>query len=299
MKYFFIAKPPLQKQFLEEFETFKKEFDCEIHLTEKFGKNNAQNLAREALQKGYKRVVVVGGDGTIFETINGLLKESKEKLPPDFAFGIIPGGSGNNFARGLGISKNPSEAFEIIKRDKKKLVDLGKVNEMYFANCFSLGFDAKINDLANRLKTNLENLPRNLTYFFAALFEISRGIFSFEAEIEIFNFKFKSEKALIAITNSDSYGGIFKINPSAVMDDGKLNCCLIDRVGRFKSFYELFLVIRGNHLKELEVHNFLISSSLRIKTDKPVVFEADGEVFPPLNYFEIKPLPRIINVLVS
>jgi len=120
MKVAFIVKPPLKEEYQREFLAFEREFKGEIkeEFTEKEGPNNAKNLAKKAVEESFERVVVVGGDGLLNETINGIAEATGGKIPQDFTLGIIPTGSGNNFAKALGIPKDIKKAFEIIKKER-------------------------------------------------------------------------------------------------------------------------------------------------------------------------------------
>jgi YegS/Rv2252/BmrU family lipid kinase len=295
VRYKFIIKPPLKKELEKEILELKKENEVDFELTEKGedSPKSAKNLAKRAIKEGFERIVVCGGDGLLNEAINGIMTE---KIPENFAIGIVPTGSGNNFAKALGIPKDIKKAFEIIKSEKKILVDVGKVNQKYFINCFSFGFDAKINDLANKIKENYSFLPRSLSYLFAALKEIIFQIPSYEMEItgEI---NFKEKLVLVAITNSPSYGGIFKINPGASISDGKFNLCKISPVSKLKAFYTLFLATQGKHLKIPEVKTYTFSVPLKISSREPIIWEIDGEVQKPEKEFGVEVLKNSLKFL--
>lgn len=125
MRFKFIVKPPLNKEYQKEISKLKKEFEVKEEFTEKEGPKNAKNLAKEAIEEGFERIIFVGGDGLLNEGINGIM-EAKEKILSNFAIGIIPTGSGNNFAKTLAIPKDIREAFKIIKNNKTTLIDIGK-----------------------------------------------------------------------------------------------------------------------------------------------------------------------------
>lgn len=295
MKYKFIIKPPLKKELEKGIFELKKENKVDFELTEREGEKNAKNLAKKAIKDGFERIVIVGGDGLVGETINGIMEE-KEKISEGFALGVIPTGSGNNFAKALGIPKDIKKAISIIKSDKKFPVDIGKVNQKYFANCFSLGFDAKINDLANKIKEKYSFLPRQFSYLLAALKEIIIKIEDYEIQIEG-EINLKEKLVLAAITNSQSYGGIFKINPKAQISDGKFNLCLIEPVGKMKALKTLFLATKGEHIKVPEVKTFEFFSSLKISSFEKVVWEIDGEVLAPESNFEVRIFPKALKFI--
>jgi YegS/Rv2252/BmrU family lipid kinase len=295
VRYKFIIKPPLKKELEKEILELKKENEVNFELTEKGedSPKSAKNLAKRAIKEGFERIIVCGGDGLLNEAINGIMAE---KIPENFAIGVIPTGSGNNFAKALGIPKDIKKAFEIIKSEKKVLVDVGKVNQKYFINCFSLGFDAKINDLANKIKEKYSLLPRSLSYLFAALKEIIFQIPSYEIEISG-EINFKEKLALVAITNSSSYGGIFKINPGASISDGKFNLCKISPVSKIKAIYTLFLATQGKHLKIPEVKTHTFSGALKISSKEPIIWEIDGEVQNPEKEFKVEILKNSLKFL--
>jgi YegS/Rv2252/BmrU family lipid kinase len=295
VRYKFIIKPPLKKELEKEILELKKENEVDFELTEKGedSPKSAKNLAKRAIKEGFERIIVCGGDGLLNEVINGIMEE---KIPENFAIGIIPTGSGNNFAKALGIPKDIKKAFGVIKSEKKTLVDVGKVNQKYFINCFSLGFDAKINDLANEIKEKYSFLPRELSYLFAALKEIIFQIPSYEIEI-IGEINLREKLVLVAITNSPSYGGIFKINPGASISDGKFNLCKIYPVSKPKALYTLFLATKGKHLKIPEVKTYLFSNSLKILVKESAFWEIDGEVKKPEKEFKVEILKSSLKFI--
>jgi len=296
MKFFFIIKPPVKKELEKEILEFKKLFEIKEELTEDQGKRNAQNLAKKALEEGFERIIVVGGDGLLNEAVNGIMGAREGNFSSNFALAIIPTGAGNNFAKELGI-KNIKEAFSVIRQNKKILVDLGKVNDRYFANCVSFGFDALINKIANDIKTKYQFLPRNLSYLLAAIGKIIIGIPNFPVQIKG-EINYQNKVILAAITNSPSYGGIFKINPDALINDGKLNLCIIENVGKIRAFSDLYQVSQGSHtnLPEMKMEKF--SSSLTISSPENLPFETDGEVFEPEKKYKIEVFPKILPILV-
>ena len=296
MKFFFIIKPPVKNELEKEILEFKKKFETKEEFTEKEGEKFAKNLAKKAIEEGFQRIIVVGGDGSINEVINGIMGVRVNNFPSNFALGIIPAGAGNNFAKELGI-KNIKEAFSIIKQNKIDLVDIGKVNDRYFINCFSVGFDALINKIANDIKTKYQFLPRNLSYLLAALGKIIIGIPNFQIQIKG-ETDYQNKVILAAITNSPSYGGIFKINPDALINDGKLNLCIIETVGKIRAFFDLYQVSRGSHTNLPEMKMLKFSFPLTISSPELLPYEVDGEVPEPEREYKVNVFPRILPILV-
>jgi len=296
MKFKFIVRPPVKQEYKEELLLFKKEFEVEEEFTEREGQKCAKNLAKKAIEEDFDRIIVVGGDGSVNEVVNGIMEATAGIIPPDFALGIIPAGAGNNFAKELGI-KNIKEAFSIIRKNKKILADLGKANERYFVNCVSFGFDAQVNQIANDIKGKYPFLPRDLSYLFGAIGKIIIAVPTFEVKIEG-EINFEGKITLAAITNSQSYGAIFKINPGALFDDGKLNLCFITPLGKIRAFETLFRATKGTHLNLPEVKTFQFSSPLIISSSENLPFETDGEVFAPEKKYKIEVLSKTLPILM-
>jgi len=297
MKFKFIVKPPVKKEYQREFLRFKKDFEAEQDFTEKNFPKNAQNLAKKAFEAGFKRIVFAAGDGLLNEGINGIMEAVQGKFPPDFAVGIIPLGTGNNFAKALAIPRCVKEAFEIIKKGKIAAVDMGKANERFFVNCFSVGFDAQVNDTAYKFKENYSFLPKQGGYLLAALKEIVLDFKFFDVAIEGKGINLKEKILLAALTNSQNYGGMFKINPGASLEDGLLNLCYIKTMGRMKALISIYRVFKGTHINLPEVKMFKVSS-LRVSSPEILPWEVDGEVQKPEKEFHIQVLPEALNVLI-
>jgi len=296
MKFKFIVKPPPKKEYQKEFFRFKKDFEAEQGFTEKDFPKNAQNLAKKAFQAGFERIVFVGGDGLLNEGVNGIIEAASGKIPANFAVGIVPLGTGNDFAKALAIPRNVKEAFEIIRKDKVISVDMGRVNERFFVNCFSFGFDVQVNDLANKIKESYRFLPKQGSYLLAALKEVILGFKFFDVIIEGEGINLKEKIILAAITNTSSYGGMFKINPGASLQDGLFNLCYVKTMGRMKALISIYRVLKGTHVNLPEVKMFKISS-LKVSSPELLPWEVDGEVQKPQKKFNFQIFPGALNIL--
>ncbi len=120
--------------------------DYQLVVTEYAG--HATEIAREAEE--FDTVVAVGGDGTVHEVLNGIMAISDARRP---AIALLPTGSGNDYRRTLGLSNNLSTAARQIIGGRRKRMDLGVVNETYFANSVAIGLDARVTAKAVELKT--------------------------------------------------------------------------------------------------------------------------------------------------
>ena len=201
-----------------------------------------------------KNVIVysVGGDGTLNEVINGL------------AYGnsflhLIPGGSGNDFYKTLSL-----------KKEGLLDIDLGKVNDKYFINIASVGFDAEVT--ANAEKMKKLHIPSSQIYNVSLLYTY---------------YKLKNQKisengqdknaTLLAIANGKYYGGGFKIAPDAKIDDGYLNYILAEDLNHLNLIPVLIKLIKGEHYKSKHVEHGLVKN-LSIKSSIDLLCNADGEL---------------------
>lgn len=296
MKFKFIVKPPVREDYQKEFLKFKKSFEAEQDFTEKNSPQNAQNLTKKALAAGFKKIIFAAGDGLLNEGVNGIMEAVQGKIPPDFAVGIIPLGTANDFAKALAIPRDVKEAFAIIRRGKITSVDVGKANEKIFVNCFSVGLDAQINDTANRIKENYNFLPKQGGYLLATLKEIILDFNFFDVAIEGKGINLKEKILLAALTNSPNYGGMFKINPGASLEDGLLNLCYVKSMNRMKALTSIYQVFKGTHVNLPEVKMFK-ASSLKFSSPELLPWEVDGEVQKPGKEFRLQIFPRALNVL--
>jgi len=114
-------------------------FDYEVEVTK--APLHAVTLVCEYVKKGFRRIIAVGGDGTVNEVVNGIMKSKKVD---EIKFGVIPEGGGNDFAKNLKLDDNIEKGLKVLLRGKTKGVDVGKVEDNYFINAFGMGFDAEV-----------------------------------------------------------------------------------------------------------------------------------------------------------
>ncbi|MCF7793719.1 MAG: diacylglycerol kinase family lipid kinase [Candidatus Cloacimonetes bacterium] len=265
-------------------------FDFEIELTKT--PLHATELAKEAIKKEYRKIVVVGGDGTLNETVNGIMQSGKQN---EIKLGLIPEGGGNDFAMNFKLSNNIDKAIELLKREKTCKVDIGKIEDYFFINALGLGFDAQVALISRSIK-HLNGLPRYLVAVIRALVKLQK----FEAEITLDNCTLKKPFLLFSIGNGLSTGGGFLLTPEARVNDGLLDICLIQDVTRRRILSLLPKAIKGQHLKEPEViiHQ---SKKIHVKTDKKLPIYFDGEL-PELKHpfnFTIEILPKQIEFITG
>lgn len=226
---------------------------------------HAKELAFEASLKNYETVVAVGGDGTINEVTQGLVKSNT-------ALGIIPCGSGNGFARLIKMPlKDTKKCLEIIKANKTKLIDVGVAGGEYFLNVAGLGFDAVIAQ-----KFALSKRRGKLPYFKIGI----REFFNYKPLKYNLTFQDGMQTEIsplcVAFANGNQYGSDFIIAPRADFDDGLLEMVLIKPANIFK-----LLLGFPNFFKEglspVKLTGNKSIKKVEIKAAGPFVYHIDGE----------------------
>lgn len=253
----------------------------------------AEEWARRAADQG-RPVIIVGGDGSIHEVVNGLLTSSR-RVP----LGIVAAGSGNDFAwNTLRLPRDPAEAFERALYGTLVDVDAGQVNGRYFANAFSLGLDADIAVAAHHLR-RWPLMSGSRLYYIATLKQLLFGYhrcpyltFQYDGQEEIDTKRY----VLLAVSNGPTYGGGFRINPQADHTDGWLNVCSIDYITLRHALRLLPVVQRGEHLGIPVVKCFQVKE-VYIKSQAPVHIQMDGETMCAQDY-QAKILPGALRIRV-
>lgn len=260
---------PKLKKYLKD-----KTSTSEIYVTEK--KGSAKEFV-SCIDNEFNTVVSVGGDGTLNEIINGLNFNDNIKLS------ILPCGSGNDFAKAIGVEKSLEKNVYTIFNHKTEIkVNVGKIvyweninsfiKTHYFINSCGIGFDALVAYLISKNKI-LVGLPLYLSAVIKALFSFS----PIQVNYEVDNKKFEGEKLLISIGNGKTSGGGFMLNPFADLHDNKLDACLIDNFSRFKIIKNLSKAITGKHylINGIKIYQF---KNFSVKLMEPYYLHVDGEV---------------------
>lgn len=238
--------------------------------------NDAQEIAETAAQDGYDLVLAVGGDGTVNEVANGLLRlDSAKRIP----LGIVPVGSGNDYAFGLGLPTRPEQAVARIRGGQARWLDAAHVvdnhrRSRYALNGIGIGFDAAV---------AVESLKIRRVYGFAAYLLAALRTIAFRYQTPHLTLAFDdvrlSQRALLlAVGVGPRVGGGFRLTPDASFTDGLVDSCLVNPVGRFTMLYMLLRVMRGTHITS-PVVSMRRSSRIRLQSNLPLPIHIDGEIF--------------------
>jgi len=261
--------------------------DAELLLTERPG--HAVELVRGADLAAFDGIVAGGGDGTVFEVVNGYFLNDAGVKPP---LGVLPVGTGNAFSKDLGLSTGWVErAIDLIAAGDHRPVDVGRfttgTGTFHYLNILGLGFVSDVGETASRLK-----VVGNLSYTIAVLVRLI-SLSSYRMTIEIDGEILERESIFCEISNT-RYTSNFLMAPSASIEDGLLDVTILGRASRsylLRCFPKIFT---GEHVHLEEVETFK-ARKIRIRTDDPKVLAPDGEIFGSTPV-EVECLHRALDV---
>ena len=245
---------------------------------------HAIELAQTAKEK-FECVVAVGGDGTLNEVVNGLGQSG-------CTLGLLPVGSGNDFARAVSLETKLDVALNKLLRGRIRSVDLGKVNERYFHNGVGVGFDAHVVHTSLKVK----RLRGNAIYLYSVL----RTLFKYRPvslAMEFNNQTHTSDYFMITVGNGMSLGGGFLLTPDAQIDDGLFDLCLIQNMPMPSVLRNLLKVYSGKHKEDPRVE-IVRTENLKIRSQEPFAVHVDGELLGmDLTTLNVEIIPKALNVI--
>ena len=227
---------------------------------------HAAILAKEASEAGVDTVLSVGGDGTAFEAAQGLAGS-------DTALGLIPAGTGNDFAKALGSPKTPEAALEFVLSHPPKKTDAGEINGRMFINEIGTGFDVSVLDYAEKAKKYCRGL---MPYLYGVL----QTMFRFHSISVTYSIDGKpsvtQEAFVVAVANGGMIGGGIPIAPEAKVDDGLFDFLIIGKIRKRNLLPRLIGLMRGKIMSFPET-TFVRASSIVFSSPKMRV-NIDGEI---------------------
>jgi YegS/Rv2252/BmrU family lipid kinase len=291
MKHLFIINPTAGKgkslklipEIEKAFKSRKEQYIMEI--TERPG--HATEIARRYVSTDDYRVYSVGGDGTLNEVLNGMAGSSS-------SLAVIPAGSGNDFIKSITTYDDIKKLLNQTIDGHEKNIDLGKVNDKYFINIASLGFDAEVVKNTNRVK-KLPLISGSVAYVLGILITLYRNKKE-NLKISIDGNTFEQPSLLTAVANGKYYGGGMLAAPAADLNDGKFDIFVVKHLSRLK-ILELFpKFIKGEHTN-LPYVSFFRGSKVEISCDGNISINIDGELGTVRRaVFEI--IPNAVKIIV-
>jgi diacylglycerol kinase (ATP) len=245
-----------------------------LHETEQPGEATA--LARQAVCEQADAVFVVGGDGTINEVVNGLAQSQ-------VALGVLPGGTGNVWAKALGLpTRSPLHLLPLVDSVRalvpgsSRRIDLGLANDRYFLQWTGLGLDAAVT-YAMEPRTRRQRRLGSVAYIVAGV-STAAHLSGTRTRIWIDDKRVYRRSILIVISNSRIYSAGLTMAADARLDDGYLDLDVFAGTGFGDSMRTALGVITGLHVRDPR-HSVYRGRQIRIESDKPLAVHVDGEPF--------------------
>jgi YegS/Rv2252/BmrU family lipid kinase len=235
-----------------------------------------ERLAVEAVERGFTKVVAVGGDGTWSKVANGLLKANAGRPEGDQAvLGLIPGGTGCDFGKSLGIPRDDlRRAAAIVREGAVRRVDVGLVEGRHFLNICGFGYDVAVLEAS----WNVKYLEGEQLYLYCAVKQLaSYPGFGVEAELDGQSLG-RLDLLMLIVANARFFGGKFKIAPGADLADGRLDVLRFANMGLLRRLDVMQRLLRGAHEGSPAVASAQGARlRLRFLADAPPAYETDGE----------------------
>jgi diacylglycerol kinase (ATP) len=290
-----------KKFFYHEVEPKLKEI-CDVQVFETLSKNDAVTIASREKKKNPDLILAAGGDGTLNQVVNGVLSGSETdiNLP---TIGLIPIGSGNDFARTSRISGQVTQLIELIKTFTPKPIDIGKIyfttlqsnkemSERYFVNMADLGMGPMVVD-------KVQKSGREFGHAFAYYKGIISTFFSYQlmtVKAVTTDWVWEGKLRTLGIGNGKYYGHGLCITPDAVLDDRKFEAFICGNVSVFDFIKYTGKLKAGKHIRIPEIH-YKSTTSIEFTSDKSCMIEGDGEILGLLPA-KVELIERQLNFLI-
>ena len=266
----------------------KRNIEAKLVRTEK--KNHAKTLVKELAEQGFKTIIAVGGDGT-FNEVGSALTEF-----PEITAGLIPAGTGNDFAQILGQNEKFTEKdWDILFEANTRKLDVGRCNGNLFFNGMGLGFDAQVASenyiTPDQVKERSKNLYvwhilKNLLFYKERIFRTSTNGTMHET-LGFMN----------TISIGRRYAGGYFITPKAIANDGLFDVCMVSKLSLPQRLNILLKVPKGTHLSHKKV-TYYTTPKMVIEVNKKSAYHLDGELFFD-SRFEIDILPGKLSIIYN
>lgn len=277
-----------------------EDFEILFFVTER--RNDGSRLINDAITGNSNFIIAVGGDGTINEVVNGSMLLT-EAVRSRVVFGILPNGTGNDFARSLQMKKSVGYLFKLLKQNKTQFIDLGQANftnltfqreSRYFINIAEIGVGAKTVQYVNNEKKLLNPV---LTFLWAVIRSFS-GYKHQDVTILFNNITIIAKVVAVCFANGRFFGSGLGISPYSDISDGRLNLVLVGGIKMFDFILKLPLLRKCKPIKHNQVsYNTFTEASITSNMPHQFPFEMDGE-FVGYTPIDVKIIPGVIQFLV-
>lgn len=276
----------------------KNRLNYDYAFTEAVG--HAQKIIKEKIKEGYRKIVVVGGDGTLNETINGIFNQT-EIPSTDIYIGLMQMGTGNDWARYYGFDNDYEKAIQRLITGNSCRQDVGKISYSnnegiksgYFINIAGLCFDSVVVKATNLMK---ERGRRTKSAYLVSLLKSLIKYRPWKLKITINDEILEGKFLSLSIGNGKYSGGGMIQTPEALIDDGYLDVTVYENMPKLKIVLNIKKLYNGKILEIKGVRSFRTKSFI-IESPQTIFAETDGEIIGSTPY-EISILPDVLNVFV-
>lgn len=260
---------------------------------------HAVQLAHQAAQDGYDLVVAVGGDGTVHEVVNGLMRVPAEQRP---TLGVVPLGSGNDFSHNIGMNPNHVLALKEVMTGEPHRLDLGLLEDEhgrreYFNNTVNVGFGGAVNVYSHSLPL----LRGFLMYFVAVVQTIVSRYNVLDLKITVDGETWEQQSMMLVVANGPREGGGFQVAPDAHMDDQLLDYTILDRVSRPMMFRLIPEFMNGTQGRFPQCRMGTVRH-IEALSQQPLYIHADGETFAGfasnVHHLKFQVLPGALEIIL-
>ena len=251
---------------LPRIESALKERSIDYRVVQTQGHGDGTRLAEKAASEGVEGVIVVGGDGTLFDIVNGLRTSG---VPLIFA----PCGTGNDFIKSLSLPKDPVEAINVQLDAPLSRIDLCRMNDKYFLNVGGTGFDVEVLRNAEKYKTKYTGLM----VYFHGLLDAIKSYQPIHAKVTIDGDAQDRSFAILSVGNGRYFGGGMRAVPDAVVDDGLFDVVIVKPVKKFMILPLIALFIKGKHV-QMKLGKLYRCKKITIESPGMTV-NMDGELY--------------------
>lgn len=272
-KILFIVNPVAGKGsgvgYIKKIQEFMSTSECEYQLKISNRVGNITDLARSGIEEGFTDIVSVGGDGTLVETLNGI------DFSKEVTLGVLPCGTGNDFARVLGMPIDFNESMQVIMDRQIKTIDIGVANDKLFINSCGCGIDSQIVQDAQLVKRRISGPA---SYLISTIKNLATYR-SQKVYIKIDDLEMHRKIILAAICNGKYFGGGMKITPDAEIDDGYLDVCIVNDLSKPKLLALFPSIFRGDHIHIKPTVEMYRAKEITIKNiEGTMITNTDGNI---------------------
>lgn len=267
----------------------------QIYFTER--PHHATEIAKQIATNDYDRLIIVGGDGTIHEVVNGLFSKKKPLFKKDFQVGLLTGGRGCDFIKTLGIPKDNQEMLSICTGDRFKSVDIGFVEideqrSLYYINSSAVGLGGEV---ARAIQSGSAFLPPTASYFWATIKSLISAKPKTVRVVLDEKPTYEGPVQNIFVCNGRYSGGGMLWSPNAKLDDGLFDVLIVRDLSRLQMVSMAPTVYSGS-VAEVEGVTTSVAKEVTLTSDEMLWIELDGETYQSKSV-RYTIMPHALNIL--